>query len=61
MNTKRIIDVLKRAKHEHYWEREGLNSCPATSHVPGPCDCGAAEINSEIDELILVLTAEEVL
>ena len=55
----RVIDLLTRAKHDHYSEPEGLNSCPATTGChPGPrdndrpCDCGADEINAEIDAMI---------
>ena len=58
----RVISVLERAKHDHYSEPEGLMSCPATTGCrPGPrdndrpCDCGADDINAEIDKLIAEL------
>jgi len=56
MNIPRIIDVLTRAKHEHYSEYEGLHSC--WTFAGGKCDCGADEINAEIDALILGLQQE---
>lgn len=56
-----LIDLLNRVKHEHYNEPEGLISCPAANVAmpPGPCDCGAAEINAEIDAMIARLKACE--
>jgi len=56
MNIQKIIDVLNRAKHEHYSEYEGLHSC--WSFGGGKCDRGADEINAEIDALILELQQE---
>jgi hypothetical protein len=56
MNIPNIIDVLIRAKHEHYSEPEGLISC--WSFGGGECDCGADKINAEIDALILELQQE---
>ena len=56
MNIQGIIDVLDRAKQEHYSEYEGLHSC--WTFTGGECDCGADEINAEIDELILELQQE---
>ena len=56
MNIPKIIDVLTRAKHEHYSEYEGLHSC--WSFGGGKCDCGAEEINAEIDALIVELQQE---
>lgn len=62
----RIVNTLERAKHEHYSERSGLQSCPANSYEqvegqwqyvdrPERCDCGASELNAEIDALIAEL------
>ena len=56
MNIPKIIDVLTRSKHEHYSEYEGLHSCWALAG--GKCDCGADEINAEIDALIVELQQE---
>jgi hypothetical protein len=48
----RVINLLERAKHEHYGE------CPAESKtLPLPCECGAKELNAEIDAMIAELTA----
>lgn len=62
MDIARMIDILNRAKHDHYSERSGLMSCPATTanrpaprDTDAPCDCGADEINKEIDEVIAEL------
>lgn len=57
IDIEEIIRVLERAKHEHYTEPEGLVSC-MYNPVYSPdrkCDCGADEINAEIDALILKL------
>lgn len=52
-----IIDLLERAKHEHYIDRsEGIFDCSARSYGKpdddSKCDCGAAEINAELDAMI---------
>ena len=63
--AERIISVLEKAKHDHYCEPEGIMSCPAaTGRCPSPrdtdkpCDCGADEINSEIDAMIKEIRQE---
>ena len=56
MNIQGIIDVLDRAKQEHYSEYEGLHSC--WTFTGAECDCGADKINAEIDALILELKRE---
>lgn len=57
----RLLDLLERAKHEHYNERSGLTSCPMASNefnaangypLSDLCECGAKEINAEIDAMI---------
>lgn len=61
VSINRIIDVLERARHEHYdGGYEGLAACDAGRTPPIPdaiCDCGADEINLEIDKLINELRA----
>ena len=57
-DIQKIIDLLEKAKHPHYTEPEGLWSCPALwTPYPQPCDCGADEINAEIDTMIVALEA----
>lgn len=52
-----IIEVLERAKHEHYdGGYEGLTACDALAGRE--CDCGADKINLEIDTLIDKLKKE---
>jgi len=57
MNTQQMINILERAKHEHYSEPEGLQSCEAANVLSpiGPCTCGADETNAEIDSVITEL------
>lgn len=70
MDIQRIIDVLERAKHDHYSEPEGLTSCLGNKHeevdgkwqyveYPELCDCGAVKINADIDALISELKAKQ--
>ena len=67
-----ICTLLEKCKQDHYKERSGLSSCPKSSldsngNPPkrfdgtviyvGPCDCGADELNAEIDNAIREIKA----
>ena len=50
-----LIKLLERCKREHYTDgRSGLRDCD--SYYDHPCDCGADELNAEIDAMIDRLT-----
>ena len=55
----RVIVLLEKCKQEHYADgHEGLMACDAIQSWHGPCDCGADELNAEIDAMIAELKKE---
>lgn len=60
MDIAKVINLLNKAKMDHYWEPEGIRSCPKASCLERTrelgCDCGADELNAEIDAAIAELS-----
>lgn len=55
----RIIGTLEKARLEHFADgHEGIMACNGISSWHGPCECGADELNAEIDALIVDLKKE---
>lgn len=65
----RLIVLLEKCKQDHYSERSGLSSCPGNSYEqvsgnweyvdrPEKCECGASDLNAEIDAMIAELKKE---
>ena len=54
MKLAEVLNILDKAKRDHYSEPEGLHSCPAVQPQGSysKCECGADETNAELDRVI---------
>lgn len=52
--------LIKSALHEHYSDRDGLDSCPCSYDVSADeteCDCGAAQANAKLRRAVEIVEA----